>query len=132
MKAQIRSFVIIALNREFKDEIEEKGFWDQYDFRYKKVYGVYKGEHERSYVIPVDPDEGARDVGALRSIAYLNNQESILVVHGDGSAYLHYTSDPWYGHVEFIGRWRDVPEGEAKASDCYTYDPHTGRYYLAG
>ncbi len=132
MKAQICSFVIIALNREFKDETEEKGFWYKYGFQYKKVYGVYKGEHERSYVIPVDPDEGAWDVGALRSIAYCANQESILVVHGDGSAFLHYTSDQRYGEVEYLGQWRDVPESVAKGSDCYTYDPQTGKYYLAG
>ena len=132
MRSRIQPFVVIALNREFKDQSEEKEFWSRYDFRYKPVYGVYKGESELSYIIPVDPDERALDVGALRSLAYRHNQESILVVHGDGSAFLHYTSDPRYGEVEYLGRWRDVPESVAKAGDCYTYDPSTGEYYLAG
>lgn len=87
---------------------------------YKVVYGVYKGESEKSLVVPM---EGY--VGLVREICLLYNQECYLELGADRSAFLTYMSAA--PKSEYLGRLiysKVVPK-----VDSYTYDPATSGYF---
>ena len=134
MRAMIHPFVILALNNESAEQ--DMAVLNEHGFRFKHVDGVYKGEKENSYIIPLSHDEDLANfnLSVLRSLALTYNQECILRVHSDGSAYLINTdkcSVSKYGHESYIGQWREVSRHHAEALDGYTYDPEMGRYFAA-
>lgn len=92
---------------------------------YKRVDGVWHGEHERAYIVPCRTDTMRR---VLISLARGNGQSHVLFVREDASAVLHeIATDIDHEH----GQWREVPKVIALAAPCYTYDGITGAYYVA-
>ena len=134
MRERIIPFVVIALNNESAEQ--DMAIFAEYDIPFKHVNGVYKGEKENAYVIPLPHDGERQDflLAVLRSLAMGYNQECILRVHPDGSAYLVNTDKcrvSRYGKETYIGQWQEVSRHHAETIDGYTYDPETGRYFAA-
>lgn len=134
MRDRIRPFVILALNNDSAEQ--DMAVLKEYDIPFKRVDGVYKGEKENAYVVPLPYDEDGAEflLAALRSLAMGYNQECILRVHPDGSAYLVNTdkcSVSRYGRESYIGQWQEVSRHHAETLDGYTFDPESGRYFAA-
>lgn len=90
---------------------------------YKEVIGMYGGVAEDSVLIPIDHVDR---IEHLASVAWNNNQESILVINPDRTGYLKYTN----GNEQFLGR---LAASETKPiGDAYTFDPTTNLYYSFG
>lgn len=88
-----------------------------------QLIGCYKGQMERSYMIP----SRYRD----KVESFIKNQHSILLVPGDTrqDCVLEYMND---GSRESIGPMREVSCVEALQLDAWTYVPETGKYYTCG
>jgi len=92
-----------------------------------EVKGCYKGKLEYAFILVSDSQQGHKDNFQLAySLGQLFNQESILEVHNDDTAVLHYLG----GDSVKLGQLVEVPSAEALASDSYTFEPVTGRYFV--
>ena len=125
MRDFVTEFIAIALNKD--DFLKEWNILNDAGFPYfKAVHGVWKGESEWSYIVPVRTSE---EVKRLAEVAREHEQEAILHVNPDRSAYLIYTGDTDDFRKEYIGQWDSVSREIAKTLDGYTYDQNTGTYY---
>lgn len=98
-------------------------------FNFKVVEGVYKGVKELSFVLFADNvDTHTMNMTEALNIARRFGQESILEVHNDGAAELHYLDNGY--RVERIGRFRGASEQDAVNRDAYTRDPVSGAYFV--
>lgn len=98
-----------------------------YDF--KVVKGSYKGVLETSILVVCDEDNKLEWV---RNTAFLDGQESILIVNEDRRAYLQYNSAIYKGlfdkteshkpNVELIGDFRSITPLQARDLDNWTLD----------
>lgn len=86
----------------------------------RQVRGVYRGVPEVSVLAFGLDEEQAIGLG------YAFDQECILAVCPDRTARLIYTDGS--GRDEYIGKFRNVSEQEAKSLDAYTFD---GELYWA-
>lgn len=96
---------------------------------FRVVRGVYKGVAELSFVLfgdDIRTHEG--NLQACINLARLFNQESVLEVHNDGAAALHYLNSGY--RVERIGTFKGVSEAEAAGREAFTYDPLSGQYFV--
>lgn len=97
---------------------------------YKLLYGYWKGEREQPMIF------NYRHLGDL--MPFFKNQECLLFLgpcdtldrrpafFASPSTY-----DGVHGfHMTYAGKFTEVSEEQAKASDCFTFDPAKGRYYL--
>ena len=98
--------------------ITVREFLDAEEIKYIEVEGVYKGEHERSFLVP-DTDR-ARAISENTARSY--GQECILLVDANKRAELVYQD----GTREQIGTWRRVRLNEAPNS--YTIGPRGEKY----
>lgn len=85
-----------------------------------EVIGCYKGIKEKSIVVHLD------NFNTANTIAQLNRQDSILIVHSDNTAELEFCKT---GTRVKIGTWRNCTKQEAESSDAYTYVPDTDKYF---
>lgn len=117
--------VILAMNtgnlQQESDLLELRGFNIN---QFKPVIGYYNGTKENSWTIRVDTDE---EFNELLDIAHTYHQESILIVHEDRSATLHYVAD---NSTKELGRFINVPKGIALSESCYTYDLESEAYFI--
>lgn len=88
----------------------------------KDATGCYKGATERSFAV------WGLSLSALRDIAFIFRQESILEVSGDRTAHLHYTDGARTGDEEYLGRFQNTVADIATAQDAYTL--LGGNYYI--
>ena len=114
---------ILALNLDTQKE-EEKALTDA-GLKFKPLMGVYKGQSERSYLVPLT----VHNTGLVFGLARKYNQESILISDIDRSTKLVYLKG--HGSEESIGVLTHVSEGKAKSHDGYTYDPKSNQYWVA-
>jgi hypothetical protein len=104
-------------------------------YAFKSVVGVYKGTPEIAFLVVLpDNADGQRDaLATLLRTARHHGQESILAVDRDRSARLIFPSyapgDSAAYTEEAIGAWREVPTAEGLIAS--TFDPHTGKVYVA-
>lgn len=89
----------------------------------KQVRGVYAGEEELSYVVPLDKCPLPKVI----ELAEIRNQESILLLDEYRNAELLFLED--YERVK-LGKWSKVPRAVALNSPAYTADLSTGSYYI--
>ena len=89
--------------------------------------GVYKGEVEQSYLIPMDKGTTEYHVtGLIYDLAKQYKQESVLVVDTDNNAELWYVDCI---EATPIGTWTEVTAGKAQLTD-YTYNKTTNQYFI--
>ena len=93
-------------------------FLDAESIKYIEVEGVYKGDHERSFLVS-DTDR-SRAIVENAAISY--GQECILFVDANKNADLVYQD----GTRESIGKWGRV--GSNESPDSYTVGPRGERY----
>lgn len=91
---------------------------------FKEVIGYYKGNKEVSFVC----DDFW--IGEAKAYALKYNQESVLVIEGDGKTFLEYLPLTT-NSAEFVGYFREVPKEHAITCKSYTYDPATQKYFVA-
>ena len=115
---------ILAIN--VGDEQTERDILKSRGFKANKpLVGVYKGQEERAWLVPVTDAESRQEIVAL---AKDYNQESVLFSGIDRTTVLHYVETH---KVEEIGVLSAVPEDYAKAQESYTLDPESGQYFVA-
>jgi hypothetical protein len=120
---QITPFVVFAINHPAGERFE-RALLRQLNLPHKAVQGVWKREHERSYVVPLTPENLIK----VERIARKWNQEAIMIVRQTGEAVLLFLD----GRGEqYLGRWQEVARTHAESLDGYTFDPETERYYAA-
>lgn len=97
---------------------------DGLGLEYKKVYSRYKNSNETSLmVILSDPDQTEN----LRELADQFEQESILVLNPDRTAYLLFADG---GESHFgLKQFREISANTAKELDNTTFDPETNKHY---
>jgi len=89
------------------------------------VKGVYKNVAESTFMLYADSaKDHAENLSIALNLGALFNQESVLEVHNDDTAVLHYVA----GNSEKIGQFTEVNEAEALTHNCYTFS--NGRYYV--
>jgi hypothetical protein len=92
-------------------------------YGYKVVQGSYKGVFETSVLVVCDTDE---KLNYIRDVAFIDGQESILVVNEDRRAYLEYNKQDQTGLVktapEYIGDFRAITALDAKDLENWTLD----------
>ena len=120
----LKPFVIFAINSDMDSRAEQDLIGAFLGKSVKKLTGCYNGKTEHSYLVVLDNEE---DLILVRDLAAIYNQESILYVDNEREAKLHYLSQP---SQKRLGRWSNVSAPVAISSDCYTFDPATGRYYV--
>lgn len=91
-----------------------------------EVDGCYKGETERAVLCELEHTE---DYDAVMSYARLFGQESILYIHKNRDAALHFTDDSLAYGSQYLGRLKAVHESTAKRHDGYTRT-NNGAYYV--
>lgn len=86
----------------------------------KEVMGCYNGQLEKSLVVL-----GLSDTLA-KALAFKYNQESILKLHNDRFAELHFTN----GEIVPLGQFVAVGRDEALENMGYTFDETTNTHYI--
>ena len=131
MRQLYKPFVIFSLNAGTAlfeaDILKREGF-----LPFKPLVGMYEGKKEKSYLFPLAGwDDIAREseLARVKALAAKFNQKTVLVVYGDRSSALHPVSKA--GKIKDFGVFREVSEYTAKKNSAYTYDPATGKYYVA-
>ena len=124
MKAFITPFAVIALNQ--LSYLDELRLLKEYGFSFKEAQGCYKGENERSYIIPCRNDVMKKNIIAL---ARHCNQEGILFVRSDGSAYNYRIAFNGGPIIEELGMFKRVDELSATRAGFYT--KLNNKYYIA-
>lgn len=94
----------------------------------KRVVGSYKGEKEQSYMLPASDFY----VRGLPEVCARHEQESVLYLDGQRGAWLRFAPEYGESGQKYLGQWREVPEAVAASRDAWTYDPQSGRFYVAG
>jgi hypothetical protein len=95
--------------------------------QFQVVNGVYKGAKELVFLMAsADVDTHDQNVTAAYMIGLLFNQESLLEVHNDSTAVLHYLG----GDSQQIGNFTQVERIEALSHDSYTFEPVSNRYFV--
>jgi hypothetical protein len=67
-----------------------------------------------------------QNVTTAYMVGHLFNQESVLEVHNDGPAVLHYLG----GNKVSLGKFQEVGDVEALNHDSYTHEPVLDRYFV--
>jgi hypothetical protein len=117
--------VMLALNADDVLEREEKILRDAGFSAIKPVYGVYKGEAERGWLVVISNDN---DLKNICDLAWKYNQEAVLYSGVDRWSKLVYHD----GSEMELGLLYTAPEFIARQRDCYTYDGETGLYWVTG
>lgn len=108
-------------NAQLRERLETAGF------NPVRLYGVYKGISERSFMVPIGIPVNP-DIQQIKTIAFtVFDQESVLTRYSDGSAWLEF---PDSSKDQQFGQFKEVTEQTAKQSGDYTYRPDTGKYYM--
>ena len=95
--------------------------------RFQVVNGVYKGAKELVFLMAsTDFYTHDQNVTVAYMVGHLFNQESVLEVHNDGTAVLHYLG----GNKVSLGKFQEVNEVEALNHDSYTHEPVLDRYFV--
>lgn len=91
------------------------------------VHGFYKGSKELTLLLSSDnASDHKANLEAALGIGMLFNQESVLEVGNDNASILHNIS----GTADHIGVFSEVDSVEALASDNYTHEPRSNRYFV--
>lgn len=124
MREPIHPFALLALNNTFRGQ--DLHDLQNFDLRTSavEVSGVWRGMPERSWIVPLLYPEHKTWV---QNLAKKRNQESVLFVRADRTAYLKYMAD---GREEELGTWRNVMRDVATKQDSYTYYPEANAYYI--
>jgi beta-xylosidase len=132
MKTLIHPFIVFAVNSNApKISITAHRLIE----RSKEVTGSYtdrqgKQVTETSYLMPVNsqsPDQTI--INHASNLHILENQESILYVAPDSSAYLVYGCYTDQRAVQYVGQWRETCQAHAEKQTGYTVIDN--RYYIA-
>lgn len=95
--------------------------------RFQVVNGVYKGTKELVFLMSsTDVNTHDQNLTVAYMLGFLFNQESLLEVHNDSTAVLHYLG----GNSKQIGSFTQVEQIEALNHDSYTFEPITNRYFV--
>ena len=114
--------VILALNH--KTAKEDIQYLEKEQLRdFTMVKGVYKGQKENAYIIPIYQT----NINKLYDIARKHRQESILYIDNTNNAELLYCDE---SKKIKLGNFVEVPKAEAEKQDCYTHMPLTDKYYI--
>lgn len=98
-------------------------------FNFQVVRGTYKGVSELAFVLLAGDVKTHEDnLRVAFELAHLYSQESVLEVHNDGTAELHYLDNGY--RVERIGTFRAASELEASKRDSFTYEPKSNQYFV--
>jgi len=96
-------------------EVVEKGLRAR-NIAFKHVVGSYKGTVENSIVAIVEDDV---KLNYIRALAFRHDdQESILVINEDRTAYLEFNN----GTTEKLGAFRHIDALKARELDAWTLD----------
>ncbi len=128
MDTNYSDIAIIALNQPGIDqdqEILKAKFGGDVD-DYHPLQGCYNGLVEASYIVPLTGHGNSRD--QVLAVAKEYSQESILWLDNQRGAHLYFTDGK---KALYLGKWREVPEVQAKSRSAYTYDPSVDKYFVA-
>lgn len=89
---------------------------------YKAVMGVYKGDSETSFVVPVVSQSLKESLVKIMLDKF--GQESVLELSPRRRAFL-LTKDG----EKCIGNWKEVTREYATSQDSYTYDQRSEKYW---
>jgi len=94
---------------------------------YAIVRGCYKGKTELTILLSADSEaEHQKNLVTAANLGYLYNQESILEVCNDDSAFLHYSK----GKAQRLGKFVNVSQSEALEQANFTHCPVTDQYFI--
>lgn len=97
------------------------------DIPFQVVKGVYKGVSELSFLLSSDSINGHLvNKSVALNLGRLFNQESILEVHNDDLAQLHYLNGMTIAN---LGEFSEVSESKALGLESYTFEPVSQRYF---
>ncbi len=106
-----------------------KGFLDAEGISYVELIGVYKGVKELSLLLQ-STDIREHESNLQRAIEFGRNygQESILEVHNDDTAILHYLDSGY--RTDMVGKLRVTTKEDAETRSSYSYEPNSGLYMV--
>lgn len=121
---ELKPICIIALNTECL--VKERQILNDLGFTgLKRLNGVYKGDHEFSWLVVLEKEEDIVTLIELAleykqdSILFSNSERETMLVHPDGRPH------------KYIGTLKNTDRTEAHKHDGYTFDPETGMYWVA-
>ena len=124
-----KSFIVVSGQRPDKDYTNElMQVIRDTKLGAKQVVGSWQGGKETSFVAVFDRKDMEQDSLAAHITSmclYRFEQDVVLHVDENRRATLGDAS----GHVESIGQFVEVGEGEAQTLAGYTFDPIDGRYW---
>lgn len=116
----------LTVEQNHANHVKASGLLTLEGISFQVVKGVYKGEAELTFLLSnTDFTKHIANVLMAFNLGMLFNQESILEVSNDGRATLKYID----GESKDIGELKEVSETEALASDAYTLEPVSKRYF---
>ena len=101
---------------------EARIYFKAHGISYKVVNGCYKGVTELSYVV------NAAHAVQVRELAARYNQDSVLFLDSDRSAFLRYLDS--FDHEVYIGQFKSTSAQIALGRDAYTHDETADLYYV--
>lgn len=123
MRPNMSSREMVAANRKARDIIYKQAHPTIWTVP-KQVKGVHKGEEEHTYQFHVEDLNCLSEI--VKGFCGELKQECVLAVSNDnGKSFLHYLDK-----FQYIGKFAEISEEDAKAEDNYTYDPELDKYFI--
>jgi hypothetical protein len=123
---------MVILSAELKDntkDLNDQSTWllnrllKEGKFRFKAVFGYYKGTSEKSFLVMLD------NIGDLKELKHLGldilRQESILYIDRNRNSSLVFKDNS----TKKVGKLTEINEIKGIKLDNYTYDVINNRYY---